>query len=281
MSFSDLIEALKSALGTIPNWLVSFSWWYIWGAFIGLIIVLGTFFIVLFDLLKSGKRENFILHIILFLIYLLFPILFIILRFNLAFIAGNFGLFLFILIVSLIAPIISIVHLILYFLVVRKEISPFEYKRIETGAETIPAPQVEMPREGGLTTEEIQPQNIVDKTISIKKKKLPVVAWLVMIEGEREGEDFRITKNDFKIGRDPNLQCDLVLSDPTVSKEHCKIKVDENNKVFIYDLASENGTFVNDKEVSGPVELKDNDVIRIGKTKFMFKFASVKGRIQE
>ncbi|MGB9763476.1 MAG: FHA domain-containing protein [Minisyncoccia bacterium] len=276
MSFTDLIEALKSALGTVPNWLISLTWWYLWGAFIGLIIVLAAFFIVLFDLLKRGRSENYILHIILFIVYLLFPILFIIFRFNIGFITGNFGLFLFITIASLIAPIASIVHLILNFLVTKKEVSPFEYKRIETGAETIPAPQVEMPKEAGYTTEELQPQNIVDKTISLKRKKLPAIAWLVMIEGEREGEDFRITKNDFKIGRDPNLQCDLVLSDSTVSKEHCKIKVDENNRVFIYDLASENGTFVNDKEISGPIELKDNDIIKIGKTKFMFKFASVK-----
>jgi hypothetical protein len=162
------------------------------------------------------------------------------------------------------------------FLVAKREVSPFEYKRIETGAETIPAPQVEMPKEGGYATEELQAQVVDDKTVSLKRKKLPTIAWLVMIEGEREGEDFRITKNDFKIGRDPNLKCDLVLSDSTVSKEHCKIKVDENNRVYIYDLASENGTFVNDKEVSGPVELKDNDIIKIGKTKFMFKFANIK-----
>ncbi|MBC7195572.1 MAG: hypothetical protein H5U37_07950, partial [Caldisericia bacterium] len=160
MNFNDLIEALKSVLGTIPNWLIALSWWYIWGAFIGLIIVLGSFFIVLFDLLKSGKGENLILHIVLFIIYLLFPILFIILRFNLGFITGNFGLFLFILLVSLITPIVSIIHLILYFLVVKKEVSPFEYKRIETGADTIPAPQVEIPKEGDLTAE-LQAQNIV------------------------------------------------------------------------------------------------------------------------
>jgi len=276
MSFTDLIEALKSTLGTIPNWLISLAWWYIWGAFIGLIIVLGTFFIILFDLLRRGRSENFILHIILFIIYLLFPILFIILRFNLGFISGHFGFFLFLLIASLITPIVSIIHLILYFLVAKREVSPFEYKRIETGAETIPAPQVEMPKEGGYATEELQAQVVDDKTVSLKRKKLPTIAWLVMIEGEREGEDFRITKNDFKIGRDPNLKCDLVLSDSTVSKEHCKIKVDENNRVYIYDLASENGTFVNDKEVSGPVELKDNDIIKIGKTKFMFKFANIK-----
>lgn len=276
MSFQELIDLLKGQLGTIPNWLVSFAWWYIWGSFVGLIIILGSFFIILFDLLKRGKGENFVLHIILFIIYLLFPILFIIFRFNLAFIIGNFGLFLFFVIASLIAPIVSIIHLILYFLVARKEFSPFEYKRIETGADTIPAPKVEIPKEGEYATEELQPQNIVDETVSIKKKKLPTIAWLVMIEGEREGEDFRITKNDFKIGRDPNLQCDLVLSDSTVSKEHCKIKVDENNRAFIYDLASENGTYVNDKEVVGPVELKDNDIIKIGKSKFMFKFAYIK-----
>jgi len=276
MSFTDLIEALKSSLGGVPNWLINLGWWYIWGVFVGLIIVLGAFFILLFDLIRRGRSENFILHIILFIIYLLFPILFIIFRFNLGFITGNYGLFLFFLIASLITPIASIIHLILYFLVAKEEVSPFEYKRIETGAETIPAPQPEIPKEEGYATEEIQPQNIVDKTISLKRKKLPTIAWLVMIEGEREGEDFRINKNDFKIGRDPNLQCDLVLSDSTVSKEHCKIKVDENNRVFIYDLASENGTFVNDKEVSGPVELKDNDIIKIGKTKFMFKFANIK-----
>ena len=49
----------------------------------------------------------------------------------------------------------------------------------------------------------------------------------------------------------------------------------DDGKIYIYDLGSENGTIVNDEEIKGPKELKDDDIIIMGKTKFLFKLAQV------
>lgn len=265
------IEEFLKELGI--SWVLSLSWWFSWGVIIGLVIILGSMFLVIFDILKRGEKQKLWLHLILFIIYSIFPIIFLIFRFNLGF-ASNLGLYLFILIASLIAPIIAVLHLIFYFTIGKKEVSSFMYEKIGDETET-----AAIQSQTGETTEALEglagEELAVDKTISIKKKKLPAIAWLVMMEGEREGEDFRITKEEFKIGRDPSLKCDLVLKDPTVSKEHAKIKLQDDGKIYIYDLGSENGTIVNDEEIKGPKELKDGDIIVIGKTKFLFKLAQV------
>ncbi len=265
------IEEFLKELGI--SWVLSLSWWFSWGVIIGLVIILGSMFLVIFDILKRGEKQKLWLHLILFIIYSIFPIIFLIFRFNLGF-ASNLGLYLFILIASLIAPIIAVLHLIFYFTIGKKEVSSFMYEKIGDETET-----AAIQSQTGETTEALEglagEELAVDKTISIKKKKLPAIAWLVMTEGEREGEDFRITKEEFKIGRDPSLKCDLVLKDPTVSKEHAKIKLQDDGKIYIYDLGSENGTIVNDEEIKGPKELKDGDIIVIGKTKFLFKLAQV------
>jgi len=265
------IEEFLKELGI--SWVLSLSWWFSWGVIIGLVIILGSMFLVIFDILKRGEKQKLWLHLILFIIYSIFPIIFLIFRFNLGF-ASNLGLYLFILIASLIAPIIAVLHLIFYFTIGKKEVSSFIYEKIGDETET-----AAIQSQTGETTEALEglagEELAVDKTISIKKKKLPAIAWLVMMEGEREGEDFRITKEEFKIGRDPSLKCDLILKDPTVSKEHAKIKLQDDGKIYIYDLGSENGTIVNDEEIKGPKELKDDDIIVIGKTKFLFKLAQV------
>jgi len=265
------IEEFLKELGI--SWVLSLSWWFSLGVIIGLVIILGSMFLVIFDILKRGEKQKLWLHLILFIIYSIFPIIFLIFRFNLGF-ASNLGLYLFILIASLIAPIIAVLHLIFYFTIGKKEVSSFMYEKIGEETET-----AAIQSQTGETTETLEglagEELAVDKTISIKKKKLPAIAWLVMMEGEREGEDFRITKEEFKIGRDPSLKCDLVLKDPTVSKEHAKIKLQDDGKIYIYDLGSENGTIVNDEEIKGPKELKDDDIIIIGKTKFLFKLAQV------
>ena len=265
------IEEFLKELGI--SWVLSLSWWFSWGVIIGLVIILGSMFLVIFDILKKGEKQKLWLHLILFIIYSIFPIIFLIFRFNLGF-ASNLGLYLFILIASLIAPIIAVLHLIFYFTIGKKEVSSFMYEKIGEETET-----AAIQSQTGETTETLEglagEELAVDKTISIKKKKLPAIAWLVMMEGEREGEDFRITKEEFKIGRDPSLKCDLVLKDPTVSKEHAKIKLQDDGKIYIYDLGSENGTIVNDEEIKGPKELKDDDIIIMGKTKFLFKLAQV------
>ncbi|MDU3645795.1 MAG: FHA domain-containing protein [Clostridium perfringens] len=59
----------------------------------------------------------------------------------------------------------------------------------------------------------------------------------------------------------------IVLNDHFVSSYHAKIYV-KNNDFYLEDLASTNGTFINDSKVEGRVRLKVNDQIRMGSTVF-------------
>jgi predicted component of type VI protein secretion system len=59
--------------------------------------------------------------------------------------------------------------------------------------------------------------------------------------------------------------CDVVLPDPEVSRRHATIR-ELDGSPAIEDLGSTNGTFVNDRRISGVQELKDGDVVRLGNT---------------
>ena len=73
---------------------------------------------------------------------------------------------------------------------------------------------------------------------------------------------------DFKeyiIGKSPNSDYQ-VSSDKTVSRVHAKIFVNEDGDVFITDLKSTNGTFVNGSKIpkGGGVKLNDYDFVKVG-----------------
>jgi Nif-specific regulatory protein len=89
---------------------------------------------------------------------------------------------------------------------------------------------------------------------------------LVAVAGPLKGRIFWLTEDDTSVGRESaNLVC---LSDPSVSRRHCRIKK-ENNEFKISDLESLNGTFVNDVPVKERV-LAHNDSVRIGDHIFSF-----------
>jgi len=70
------------------------------------------------------------------------------------------------------------------------------------------------------------------------------------------------------IGR--SRKCNIHINDPYLSKEHARIFV-ENDKFYIEDLNSTNGTFVNKTQVTkDPIRLKDNDKIIFGDIRFIF-----------
>ncbi len=60
----------------------------------------------------------------------------------------------------------------------------------------------------------------------------------------------------------------IVLSDQHVSSNHARFVI-KNNILFIEDLNSTNGTYVNGKKVEGKVKLFGKDEIKIGSTSFM------------
>jgi GAF domain-containing protein len=58
---------------------------------------------------------------------------------------------------------------------------------------------------------------------------------------------------------------DIVILDPSASRYHAKVVFDEEkNSIFVHDLQSTNGTYVNRERLTEPHELRLNDVIRIG-----------------
>jgi len=76
-----------------------------------------------------------------------------------------------------------------------------------------------------------------------------------------------------RIGRLP--ECDLVLKDPSVSREHARIIID-NSEVYIEDCNSANGTFVNNQKIKRQ-KITRNDIVRLGNhildTEYIFKNA--------
>lgn len=70
------------------------------------------------------------------------------------------------------------------------------------------------------------------------------------------------------IGRFDN--CDVALHDPSVSREHAVV-IRSGNGYTIEDLGSTNGTIVNGQRGTGPVPLREGDVIAIGAIDLRFE----------
>jgi len=62
---------------------------------------------------------------------------------------------------------------------------------------------------------------------------------------------------------------DIVIDDPFISSKHALI-FKRGSKLLIQDLHSTNGTYLNNKKVTRPLRLKENDEITMGAKKFRF-----------
>jgi len=92
------------------------------------------------------------------------------------------------------------------------------------------------------------------------------LAKLVATAGPHRGSEFELTRRTTTIGR--SEECDIVLEDESVSRQHARITLTENH-FHIEDLNSTNGTFVNGKRIISH-QLLDQDRIQICKSIFIF-----------
>jgi ABC-type multidrug transport system ATPase subunit/pSer/pThr/pTyr-binding forkhead associated (FHA) protein len=88
-----------------------------------------------------------------------------------------------------------------------------------------------------------------------------VSARITIITGPNAGNEIQLIQREQTIGRNPNV--DIVIAQPEVSSRHARVTY-QDDKYFIEDLKSSNGTFVNGQQVHGPVALKDDDEIALG-----------------
>ncbi len=105
--------------------------------------------------------------------------------------------------------------------------------------------------------------------LSDRQPKRDLVGWLVALDGEQKGEDFRVRDGQNTIGSASDA--DIVLRDETISGKHASLRY-KDGKFFVTDLDSTNGTFLSGRaEPIAREELNDNDVIRFGAVALKFK----------
>jgi hypothetical protein len=79
-------------------------------------------------------------------------------------------------------------------------------------------------------------------------------------------------KDRTTLGRNPDN--DIVLDNMVVSGRHCEFELKGVADVYLHDLKSTNGTYVNDHMVKQPQLLHDGDVVAIGKFRIKYLQAS-------
>ncbi|XP_061666682.1 proliferation marker protein Ki-67 [Syngnathoides biaculeatus] len=84
-----------------------------------------------------------------------------------------------------------------------------------------------------------------------------------------DGTEFPLTASCL-FGRKPD--CDIRIQLPQVSKEHCRIDLNENKEVILTNLSSVNPTCVNGEVLQQPERLKNGDVITIVDRSFRFEY---------
>lgn len=94
--------------------------------------------------------------------------------------------------------------------------------------------------------------------------------WLLkVISGPNSGAESGLQKGStYIVGKDPSI-CDILFQDLSVSKQHARITVDEDERVFIEDLNSRNGVVVNGRLIEDKYELKSQDMVSLGTTAFL------------
>ncbi len=95
---------------------------------------------------------------------------------------------------------------------------------------------------------------------------VPGASLVIRSGGGRSGEVFPVEGERMAIGRSPDAA--IFLDDVTVSRNHALL-VERNDGVYIDDLGSLNGTYVNRHRVESR-KLEDGDEIQVGKYKLSF-----------
>ena len=99
---------------------------------------------------------------------------------------------------------------------------------------------------------------------------LDIGRWLLkVIGGPNNGAEFSMqTGSSYVIGTDPN-SCDIVFHDTSVSRQHARITISQDDKLTIEDLKSRNGTLVDGEPLKSKRSLDTNTLVSMGTTSFI------------
>ncbi|XP_063163415.1 proliferation marker protein Ki-67 [Candoia aspera] len=100
---------------------------------------------------------------------------------------------------------------------------------------------------------------------------MPLFGKIVVIKRNgTDGTHFPLTANSCLFGR--KKECDIRIQMPRVSKEHCKIEVNENKEAVLFNLSSTIPTQLNGNHFQDPTHLNHGDVLTIIDRSFRFEY---------
>jgi hypothetical protein len=108
-------------------------------------------------------------------------------------------------------------------------------------------------------------REIQRQSYSLAARRTPGIS-LTLREGSGPPLIRHFTQPEITLGRDPG--CDLPLTDETISTRHAQLKY-HHGQWWLEDLASMNGTSLNDIAVTMPTVLTSGDEIQCGKTRLL------------
>jgi two-component system, cell cycle response regulator len=86
---------------------------------------------------------------------------------------------------------------------------------------------------------------------------------LTVLTGTSTGTIYKLAQGSHVIGRKENTE--LRITDDGISRSHAKVRC-EGDLVFVEDMGSRNGTYVNGRLITAPTPLHDGDKIQVGRT---------------
>lgn len=116
-----------------------------------------------------------------------------------------------------------------------------------------------------------QDQAGASKTVSIfgtGKNSNPISGWLVCIQGENKGKSFDLHIGKNFVGR--SMKSDVIINDPQISREnHFSIIYEPVSRKFFI-MSGSSVIHLNSSLLDHAQEMKEDDVIEAGESKFIF-----------
>lgn len=156
-----------------------------------------------------------------------------------------------------------------------EEEEPSEYRATADETETPPAEETlehdEEPFTDTLFEEESADGSIADTLLAeVNFDMLETGRWLLkVVGGPNNGAEFNLQSGEtYLIGTDPN-SCDVIFHDTSVSRQHARLSVSDEETLVIEDLRSRNGTLIEGRKIEGREVLPPNTVVTLGTTSFI------------
>ena len=105
-------------------------------------------------------------------------------------------------------------------------------------------------------------KTIIGRVTTQQKKVEQLTPYLRIQSPENEIYRLRISNGFIILGR--GHSCDLTLDDEMISREHCRIWLDDSGNINVLDLESTNGSKIDDKKISQEI-LHPHNRLKIGK----------------